>query len=420
MIAAPMGQMWLWTSIADLCRKRVPITSAFWTTPGYVGRDLPSTVERRTHRCHPGRRVICGLDILKDLEVISPGPHTRVLRTSSSWASPAAPRCPGRRPGFPACRPVTIFAPCCQRRVGSAAGRRLYCHDVRRRCLRLRCAPRSNLLRFDDVRDRRPRARRTTAASWRSATSPRHLVMDDAQFASFARQGFRVPAAPGAGLQSPLMGVSYSGQYEGKLLWVHHTPARRCGPPDPLVYESAVVGAQERSKRSNDHFRLHWTEHAEHVADHPDPPAARAVRPRRGSSTTSRSSNSRSAISPTGSSRARRRRPRPTRTRTARSAFRRRPPSAAASSPSSKSPRERGRVRTSRWAKRSHRVRRSARRWWHHHQRAVGLRWLGFLPVPSRRSRRFDHRGQKLSTKHAYDAPGTYFATALVHSHPRR
>src|ERR1700728_4429875 len=46
MIATPMGQIWLWSSIADLLVEQDPAYfEDFWTKPGYVGHDLPAAVE---------------------------------------------------------------------------------------------------------------------------------------------------------------------------------------------------------------------------------------------------------------------------------------------------------------------------------------------------------------------------------------
>ncbi len=46
MIATPMGQIWLWSSIADLLVEQDPsYFEDFWTKPGYIGHDLPSAVE---------------------------------------------------------------------------------------------------------------------------------------------------------------------------------------------------------------------------------------------------------------------------------------------------------------------------------------------------------------------------------------
>ena len=38
--------------------------------------------------------------------------------------------------------------------------------------------------------------------------------------------------------------VAYSGQYEGKLLWVHHTHDASLWPSDGVVYPAQVVRAQ--------------------------------------------------------------------------------------------------------------------------------------------------------------------------------
>src|SRR5690606_12838162 len=47
MISQPMGQMWLWTSIADMLQEEdADYFEAFWTRPGYVGHDHPEHVSR--------------------------------------------------------------------------------------------------------------------------------------------------------------------------------------------------------------------------------------------------------------------------------------------------------------------------------------------------------------------------------------
>ena len=44
-IAEPMGQIWLWTSIADLLVEQDPTYfTNFWTQPGYIGHDFPEAV----------------------------------------------------------------------------------------------------------------------------------------------------------------------------------------------------------------------------------------------------------------------------------------------------------------------------------------------------------------------------------------
>jgi hypothetical protein len=69
----------------------------------------------------------------------------------------------------------------------------------------------------------------------------------------------------GLPLQSPLMGVPYCGQYEGKLLWVHHTHDSSLWPPQGVIYEEATIRAQG-AQRAKERFCLRWTENAEHIS----------------------------------------------------------------------------------------------------------------------------------------------------------
>src|SRR3546814_3868344 len=47
MISQPFGQIWLWTSIADmLIEEDDDYFSAFWSKPGYLGHDSPQLVEK--------------------------------------------------------------------------------------------------------------------------------------------------------------------------------------------------------------------------------------------------------------------------------------------------------------------------------------------------------------------------------------
>jgi hypothetical protein len=80
-------------------------------------------------------------------------------------------------------------------------------------------------------------------------------------------------------MQSPLMGVPYSGQYEGKLLWIHHTHDASLWPPQGVIYRRAVEQAQG-PERARERFRLQWTENAEHV-----PPMMLPSNPKRATTT---------------------------------------------------------------------------------------------------------------------------------------
>src|ERR1700709_768820 len=45
MIAQPMGQIWLWSSMAERLINRDPYFDDFWTKPGFVGHDQPAAVQ---------------------------------------------------------------------------------------------------------------------------------------------------------------------------------------------------------------------------------------------------------------------------------------------------------------------------------------------------------------------------------------
>jgi hypothetical protein len=92
----------------------------------------------------------------------------------------------------------------------------------------------------------------------------RHHLMDDPSFDHLRLDGVPVYPQHPVPESSPLMGVPYTGKYEGKLLWVHHTHDSSLWPSQGVVYPEAVRRSQgEAGVRDN--FCLRWTEHAEHV-----------------------------------------------------------------------------------------------------------------------------------------------------------
>src|SRR5690606_4061734 len=78
---------------------------------------------------------------------------------------------------------------------------------------------------------------------------------------------------------SPFMGIHYSGYFEGKLMWVHHTHDASLWPPQGLGYRGAV-NKNYGEKGANERFRIRWTENAEHV-----PPEMAASPPGRANNT---------------------------------------------------------------------------------------------------------------------------------------
>ncbi|MEI8241604.1 MAG: DUF6159 family protein, partial [Actinomycetota bacterium] len=92
----------------------------------------------------------------------------------------------------------------------------------------------------------------------------RHHVMDDPQFDSLRLDGVPVYPQHEVPLMSPLMGVSYSGEFEGKCIWVHHTHDASLWPPQGIIYHQAVLAAQGEVG-ANERFRIRWTDNAEHI-----------------------------------------------------------------------------------------------------------------------------------------------------------
>ena len=107
----------------------------------------------------------------------------------------------------------------------------------------------------------------------------RHHLLDDHIFDSFRLDGAPIYPQHTAPDQSSLMGVAYSGQYNGKLIWVHHTLDSSLWPPQGVVYARAVEQAQGAEGAAS-RFRLRWTENAEHV-----PPSILPNRPGRATNT---------------------------------------------------------------------------------------------------------------------------------------
>jgi hypothetical protein len=265
MIAAPMGQMWLWTSISDLLQEEGPeYFEAFWTKPGYVGHDQPQAVDGDIIDVTlPVGRVIRGRDILEHPEQFTQPGTESVLRDiifmgslTQTLDAPVAVEIPGLPDGYRLGTGVKIMS-------GAAAGRQLYAMYAGGDIFACDGRREANVLRFTDV-EPGDLVHVNNRAFLAFCYYYRHHVMNDPQFDFLHPAGRYIYPQHPVPLQSPLMGVAYSGQYEGKLLWVHHTHDSSLWPPQGLVYKAAVEGAQGAAGLA-ERFRLRWTENAEHI-----------------------------------------------------------------------------------------------------------------------------------------------------------
>ncbi|WP_344046874.1 tannase/feruloyl esterase family alpha/beta hydrolase [Nocardioides panacihumi] len=263
MLFTPMGQIWLWSSIADLLVEQDPsYFENFWTKPGYVGHDLPTAVQDDLiDVVTTVSRVVTVRDLLTDPAFEAP--EYGLMKTMAGlMAGEAGMDMPYaiEVEGLPAGYRLGIGM---QLMSGAAAGRQLYAIGNVADLFACDGHGEANLKRFEGVQagDEIHVSNRKFLAF---CYFHRHHIMDDAQFDSLRQAGQPIYAQHPVPLMSPLMGVSYTGQYAGKLLWMHHTHDSSLWPSQGLIYRGAVVAAQG-PEAAAEKFRLQWTQNAEHI-----------------------------------------------------------------------------------------------------------------------------------------------------------
>lgn len=264
MIATPMGQIWLWSSIADLLVEQDPsYFEDFWTKPGYVGHDLPAAVESDVIDVNTTvSRVITVRELLTDPDYQAP--EFMLMRTMAAiMAGEAGMDMPYliEVKGLP--EGGYRLGAGLRLTTGSAAGRQLYCIGTAGDLFACDGHGEANLERFNGVLagdEVHVDNRKFLAFCY----FHRHHLMEDAQFDSLRVDGLPIYEQHPVPLMSPLMGVSYTGHYQGKLLWIHHTHDSSLWPSQGIIYEGAVANEQGLEAAA-EKFRLQWTENAEHI-----------------------------------------------------------------------------------------------------------------------------------------------------------
>jgi Tannase and feruloyl esterase len=265
MIGQQMGQIWLWASQADLLYEQEPdYFDNFWTRPGYVGHDSPAVVAPDLiDAVLTVTRVVTVRDLI---ETDFAGPEHRAIRTiiqamgeqTGGLDQPFGIEVPGVGPGYRMGAGVRIV-------TGKASGRQLYCMGAAGDVFFCDGRGEAGNLRFTDVLpgdEVHVDNHRWLAYCYYT----RHHLTDDREF-DFLRVDGR-PIYPQHPLvdMSPFMGVCYSGQYRGKLMWIHHSHDASLWPPQGVIYASAVQAAQGEGSAAR--FRLRWNENCEHVPPH--------------------------------------------------------------------------------------------------------------------------------------------------------
>ena len=279
MMFTPMGQIWLWTSIADLLVEQDPdYFTNFWTMPGYIGHDSPEVVVPDVIDVTTTvQRVITARDLLNDAAFA--GDEYLLMRTmagivagdEATLDAPYALEIRGLPDGYRLGAGLRMIS-------GNAKGRQLYCIGTAGHLFAGDGHGEANLERFNGVLagdEVHVDNRKFLAFCY----FHRHHLMSESQFDGLRMAGRPIYPQHPVPLMSPLMGVSYTGHFEGKLLWIHHTHDSSLWPSQGIIYEAATIQAQG-SGGASQRFRLQWTENAEHI-----PPAFLPSSPLRASST---------------------------------------------------------------------------------------------------------------------------------------
>jgi hypothetical protein len=263
MIATPMGQIWLWSSIADLLVEQDPsYFEDFWTKPGYIGHDLPVAVAADVINVKTTvSRVVTVRELLSDpaFESAEYGLMKTMAGLMAGEAGldlPYAIQITGLPDGYRLGAGLQLTS-------GDAQGRQLYCIGTSGDLFAADGHGEANLERFNGVKagdEIHVDNRKFLAFCY----FHRHHVMEDAQFDSLRLDGVPIYEQHPVPLMSPLMGVSYTGHYEGKLLWIHHTHDSSLWPSQGLIYQGAVLQEQGLDAAATK-FRLQWSQNAEHI-----------------------------------------------------------------------------------------------------------------------------------------------------------
>jgi hypothetical protein len=261
-IAQPSGVIWQWASMADRFLAQDDYYEKFWTTPGHIGHDAPELVAGDLiDTVGTVARVVRAQDFLDDPELQSPKydrlrPRALMLAGTRGFDLPIAVEVPGAATGYQLGMSVRLT-------TGQAAGRSLWVMYAVGDLMVCDGAGEASNLRFTDVLPG-DEVHLDNHAFLAQCYFYRHHLLDSLEWEFLKVDGKPIYPQHELPMNSPFMGVAYSGQYEGKLLWVHHTHDASLWPSQGVIYGPQVVRAQGEEAAALK-FRIRWTENAEHV-----------------------------------------------------------------------------------------------------------------------------------------------------------
>jgi len=278
-ILQPMGQIWLWASMANRLQKDYPAYwENFWTKPGHVGFDRPELVQDDLIEMETTvKRVLYPSDLLNDPTLQRP--ELAQLRSlaglfagmNNQQEIPMAVQLDEAPDGY-------LMGACIEILTGKAAGRRMYVMNGAGDSMMADSDGEASNLRFTGV-EPGDIVRVDNRAFLAYCYYYRHHVPTEAEYQFLTVDGTPIYQQYELPTMSPFMGVKHTGRIEGKLLWVHHTHDSSLWPPQGIGFKANIE--REYGKEIADtKFKLRWTENAEHV-----PPAMTAPSPDRANKT---------------------------------------------------------------------------------------------------------------------------------------
>jgi hypothetical protein len=277
MIAQPMGQMWLWASMAERITAEDPYFKAFWSEAGHVGHDEPQhvaddliNVRTRVKRSLTPKEIVA--------EPTFQGRDHARLRAMASifadmnnmWDTPIALQMENVPPGYSLGAGLKVLS-------GAAAGRQLYCTAGFGDVWMCDGAAEASNLRFTGV-DAGDEVHLDNRDFLAYCYYYRHHIMNGVEYDFLRLNGQPIYKQYDHPEMSPFMGVLHTGRFEGKMLWVHHTHDASLWPAQGVGMKNNVE--RERGVEAPNYFRLRWSENAEH-----GPPAMAASPPGRNNRT---------------------------------------------------------------------------------------------------------------------------------------
>jgi hypothetical protein len=261
-IGQPSGTIWLWASMAERLASEYPeYFEAFWIKPGHVGYDSPQLVAGDLiDSSATVSRVLTAQEFMDDPQF----QHAEYSRIRASAVMLAGTR------GFDLPIAVEIdgvsgykLGMGVRLSTGKAAGRQLYCTYHVGDIVLCDGAGEASNLRFTDVLPG-DEVRLDNHAFLAYCYSYRHHLQPVPEYEFLKVDGRPIFDQHEQVEMSPFMGTVHTGRFEGKLMWVHHTHDASLWPPQGLGMKNNVE-RERGSEGAKEYFRLRWTENSEHV-----------------------------------------------------------------------------------------------------------------------------------------------------------